>query len=56
MVRKVLYTLQHQGVKCHPEKCLRFKGEVQFVRHLVLAEGVRVDPKDLETALQAKAQ
>ncbi len=45
---KVLKALQCHGVKLKPEKCEMFRSEVRYVGRLVSAEGVRVDPKDLE--------
>lgn len=54
VIRKVLQALQCQGVKLRPEKCEMFKEEVRYVGRLVSAEGVRVDPKDLEAVLALK--
>lgn len=47
-LRKVLQALQEHGVKLRPEKCDLFKQEVRYVGRLVSAEGVRIDPADLE--------
>lgn len=47
-LRKVLQALQRHGVKLRPEKCELFRQEVRYVGRLVSAEGVRVDPRDLE--------
>lgn len=55
VVRKVLQALQRQGVKLRPVKCELFKGEVRYVGRLVTADGVCVDPKDLEAVLALKA-
>lgn len=47
-LRKVLQALQYHGVKLRPEKCELFRKEVRYVGRLVSAEGVRIDPQDLE--------
>ncbi|KAI3361285.1 hypothetical protein L3Q82_013460, partial [Scortum barcoo] len=47
-LRKVLSALQGHGVKLRPKKCDLFRQEVRYVGRLVSAEGVRIDPKDLE--------
>ncbi|RXN20007.1 Retrovirus-related Pol poly from transposon [Labeo rohita] len=47
-VRKVLRALQKHGVKLRPEKCELFRSEVRYVGRLVSAQGVRIDPKDLD--------
>lgn len=47
-LRKVLQALQCHGVKLRPEKCELFRQEVRYVGRLVSAEGVRIDPQDLE--------
>lgn len=52
VLRHVLRALQHHGVKLRPTKCELFKKEVRYVGRLVSADGVRIDPKDLE-AIQA---
>ncbi|KAL0185286.1 hypothetical protein M9458_002856, partial [Cirrhinus mrigala] len=49
---KVLKALQRHGVKLKLEKCELFRKEVRYVGRLVSAEGVKVDPKDIE-AVQA---
>lgn len=56
VVRKVLQALQAHYIKLRTEKCELFKTEVPFVGHLVSAEGVRIDPKDLEVVLILKAK
>ena len=47
-LRKVLQALQRHGVKLRPIKCELFKPVVRHVGRLVSADGVRIDPKDLE--------
>ena len=47
-IHKFLKALQHIGVKFQQEKCELFCWEVQYGGHLMSAEGVRIDPKDLE--------
>lgn len=47
-LRQVLQALQCHGVKLRPEKCELFKSEVRYVGRLVSADGVKVDPHDLE--------
>ncbi len=39
-----------------PEKCEMFRSEVRYVGRLVSAEGVRVDPKDLEAVQSLKSR
>lgn len=56
VIRKVLQALQHHGVKLRAEKCEMFQKEVRYVGRLVSAEGVRVDPKDLEAVLALKTK
>lgn len=46
--------MQHHGVKLKPEKCELFRKEVQYVGRLVSAEGVKMDPKDLEAVRALK--
>ncbi|KAK2908370.1 hypothetical protein Q8A73_009443 [Channa argus] len=53
-LRKVLRALQSHGVKLRATKCDLFKREVRYVGCLVSAEGVRIDPKDLEAVYALK--
>lgn len=53
-VRRVLKSLMSHGVKLRPTKCELFKREIRYVGRLVSAEGVRIDPKDLEAVLSLK--
>lgn len=52
VLRRVLRALQCHSMKLRPTKCELLKKEVCYVGKLVSADGVRVDPKDLE-AIQA---
>lgn len=54
VIRKVLQTLRHHGVKLRPEKCKLFCREARFVGRLVSAKGVRIDPRDLEAVMALK--
>lgn len=47
-IRKVLQALQRHGVKLRPEKCELFRHEVRYVGCLVSAEGVKIDPRDMD--------
>ena len=53
-VRRVLRALQRHGVKLRPTKCELFKPEVRYVGRLVSADGVRIDPKDIEAVLSLR--
>ncbi|KAI5089291.1 hypothetical protein C0J45_20699, partial [Silurus meridionalis] len=48
--------LQHHAVKLRAEKCEMFQKEVRYVGRLVSAEGVRIDPKDLEAVMALKTK
>lgn len=55
-VRKVLRALQNHGVKLRPEKCELFRRQIRYVARLVSADGVHIDPKDLEAVCSLKAK
>ena len=55
-VRKVLKALQEHGVKLRPEKCELFRRQVRYVGRLVSADGVQIDPKDLEAVQSLKSK
>ena len=56
VIRKVLQAMQHHGVKLRAEKCEMFQKEVRYVGRLVSAQGVQVDPKDLDAMLALKTK
>lgn len=47
-LRVVFRVLREHGVKLRPAKCELFKHEVRYLGRLVSADGIRVDPKDLD--------
>ena len=53
-VRQVLRALQSHGVKLRPTKCELFQKEVRYVGRLVSADGVRIDPKDIDAIMSLK--
>ncbi len=56
VLRKMLQALQQHGVKLRPNKCEMFKKEVRYAGRQVSAEGVRIDPKDLDAVRAWKAK
>lgn len=56
VLRRVLQALQCHGVKLRAAKCELFQKEVRYVGRLVSAEGVRIDPKDLEAIQTLKSK
>lgn len=55
-VRKVLRALQKLGVKLRPEKCELFCRQVRYVGRLVSADGVHIDPRDIEAVRSLKVK
>lgn len=53
-VRQVLRALQSHGVKLRPTKCELFQKEVRYVGRLVSADGVSIDPKDIDAIISLK--
>ena len=47
-LQEVLKRLQEAGLKLTPRKCHLFKHEVEFLGHVVNADGIKVDPKKTE--------
>lgn len=47
-LHKVLRAPQHHEEKLRPEKCELLRQEVRYVGCLVSADGVKIDPRDLE--------
>ncbi|KAJ8006164.1 hypothetical protein DPEC_G00125400 [Dallia pectoralis] len=54
VLRRVLQALERDGVKLKPEKCELYRKEIRYVGRLVSAEGVRMDPKDIEAVRALK--
>ena len=50
-LRKVFQRLKQHGVKLKPRKCKLFQLEVNFLGHIVLAEGYRLDPSSIKPIL-----
>ncbi|GFU12273.1 retrovirus-related Pol polyprotein from transposon opus [Trichonephila clavipes] len=44
-IRKVLSKLSDANLKLNPSKCKFFQKEVNYLGHIILAEGVRTDPE-----------
>lgn len=53
-VRNVLRAMQHHGVKLRPTKCELLKKEVRYVGRLVSADGVKIDPKNIQAVASLK--
>ena len=50
-LRRVLRRLREHGVKLKPRKCKLFKREVNFLGRVVSAEGYKLDPATMASAL-----
>ncbi|GFV81606.1 retrovirus-related Pol polyprotein from transposon 297 [Trichonephila clavipes] len=44
-IRKVLSKLSDANLKLNPSKCKFFQKEVNYLGHIISAEGVRTDPE-----------
>ena len=44
----VFLRLREQGLKAKPSKCVLFKSPIEFLGHLVSAEGIEPQPDKLE--------
>lgn len=53
-VCRVLRALKSHGVKLRPTKCELFRREVRYVGRLISADGVRIDPKDIDAITSLK--
>ena len=51
-LRVVLETLRNEQLYAKLSKCEFWLGEVSFIRHIVLEEGIRVDPKKIEVIIE----
>lgn len=51
-IRKLFDRLTQANVVLQPEKCEFLKLEVAYLGHVITKEGVRPDPKKIETILQ----
>jgi hypothetical protein len=48
LVRKVLTTLIKNGIKIKVQKCEFFKGSVNFLGHVIGADGIRKSPEFID--------
>ena len=53
-LRVVLKTLRKEQLYAKLSKCEFWLGEVSFLGHIVLEEGIRVDPKKIEVIIEWK--
>ncbi|KAL7073689.1 hypothetical protein ACQ4LE_007495 [Meloidogyne hapla] len=49
-----LKTIKEAGLKLKPEKCKVGQAEIRYLGHLISANGIRIDPKDLEPIMKLK--
>ena len=54
-LRTVLQRLQEHGVRLRREKCSFFQNSVEYLRHLITAEGVHTTSKKIEAVVEAPA-
>ena len=54
LLRVVLETLRKEQLYAKLSKCEFWLGKVSFLRHIVLEEGIRVDPKKIEVIIEWK--
>ena len=55
-LRVVLETLRNEQLYAKLSKCEFWLGEVSFIGHIVLEEGIRVDPKKIDVIIEWKPQ
>ena len=53
-LRKVLSRLREAGLRLKPRKCKLAQEEVEFLGHIVSAEGIRTDPRKLQAVRDFK--
>ena len=53
-LRVVLETLRKEQLYAKLSKCEFWLREVSFLRHIILEEGIRVDPKKIEVIIKWK--
>nr|CAD2208261.1 unnamed protein product [Meloidogyne enterolobii] len=53
-LKAFLQTISEAGLKLKPEKCKVGQAEIRYLGHLISANGIRIDPKDLEPIMKLK--